>query len=181
MRSPGTGTLRAARTLLLAAAIVLPSLGAHVAAGGSSPGTALLLVLVALTAVAAHPLSRRELRLPGMLGALAVGQVLLHVAFERAAALTSAGEMAAHAHHGAMSPATMVAAHVVADLVLAVALRYGEALLWRLWRWCSHRIPADGRRVVAARAARPAAPDLSVPPRSRWRGAVRGRAPPVIA
>jgi hypothetical protein len=178
--SPGTGLLRGVRTLLLAAAVVLPSLGAHVVAGGSSPAAPLLLVLVTLTAVAVHPVARHELRLPGMVVVLGGGQLLLHVAFERGAALTSAGETAAHAHHDAVSPAAMIAAHVVADLVLAVALRYGETLLWRLWRWWSHRLPA-GRRVLVARAARPTPPVLSAPPRDRWRGAVQGRAPPVIA
>ncbi|GAA1979440.1 hypothetical protein GCM10009718_15290 [Isoptericola halotolerans] len=182
MRSPGTGLLREVRALLLAAAIVLPSLGAHVLAGGSIPGAVPLLVALALTAVIVRPLCRREVRLPWMLAGLGVGQVLLHVGFEQGAALTAhPAHHHGHVHDDPAAPLVMLAAHVLADVVIALGLRYGESLLWRWWRWWSHRIPTTDRVLGVVGAARRAVRDLPVPACSRRHSPAQGRAPPVIA
>lgn len=170
--------LRGVRVLLLAAAVVGLSVVAHGLAGGADPGAVPLGVLAVLTAVAVRPLTRRQIGLPRLLGLLGAGQLVLHVVFERCAALSPSGA-AVHAH--AASPLTMLGAHAVATLAVAVVLRYGDAVLWRLWTWLTGcRVPGRPRSVVV----RTAAPVVGVLPAVRdllVRGAAPGRGPPLAA
>lgn len=154
------------------------SLVSHVLAGGAHPGAVPLVVLTALTVVALRPLARRELAMPALLGSLGAGQVVLHVAFERCAVL-AAGPGQAH-HQDALPTPGMVVAHATATLAIAVVLRHGEALLWRLWAWLTGRgVPGQPRVVVAIapppRAELPEARPMFVDP------LVRERAPPLAA
>jgi len=75
----------------------------------------------------------------------------------------------------------MLGAHAVATLAVAVVLRYGDAVLWRLWTWLTGcRVPGSPRSVVV----RTAAPVVGVLPAVRdllVRGAAPGRGPPLAA
>ncbi len=147
--------LRGVRVLLLAAAVVGLSVVAHGLAGGTDPGAVPLGVLAVLTAVAVRPLTRREVGLPRLLGLLGAGQLVLHVVFDRCAALSPA-DAAAHAHSS--SPLAMLGAHAVATLAVALVLRYGDAVLWRLWTWLvGRRVPGRPRRLVVPAAPPPSA------------------------
>lgn len=182
MTSPGSGPLRAARGLVLAAVVVGLSLLSHDLAGGSRPGTVPLVVLAALSAVAVRPLTRREVGLPRLLALLGVGQVVMHVVLERSAELSATATASTHAHDGPVATATMLAAHAVATVVLALVLRHGDALLWRLWSWLSGRqAPGRPRPVVVGRVVPLARGCLPTPRRAPVPGAVGGRAPPAVA
>ncbi|WP_460704452.1 hypothetical protein [Myceligenerans halotolerans] len=177
MISPGTGALRALRILLLAVVTVGLSLVSHLLAGGAHPGTVPLAVLTALTALAIRPLTRREIAMPRLIGVLGAGQVVLHVAFERSAAL-SAVPGPAHHHQDTATTPWMIGAHAAATLVIAVALRHGEALLWRLWAWLTgHSLPGEPRVVLVTTP--PAHGYLPEVRPAFAGGPPRGRAPPV--
>jgi hypothetical protein len=138
--SPGTGVLHGVRALLLAAVVVGLSLVAHGLAGGARPGAVPLVVLAALTAVAVRPATRREVSVPRLIGLLGAGQVVLHVVFEQCALLSVVpGTPGEHHHPGAVADPLMIGAHVVATFVVALVLRHGESLLWRLWAWLTAR------------------------------------------
>ena len=171
--------LRGVRALLLAAAVLGLSVVAPGHAGGADPGAVPLVVLAALTAVAVRPLTRRQIGLPRLLGLLGAGQLVLHVVFDRCAALAPTG--APHTHADGASPLAMLGAHAVATLAVALVLRYGDAVLWRLWSWLTGAaVPGRPRAVVAptaplARGELPTVRDVLV------RGAALGRAPPAVA
>ncbi|WP_435737975.1 hypothetical protein V5D56_05095 [Cellulosimicrobium sp. PMB13] len=181
MTSPGSGRLRAARGLVLAAVVVGLSLLSHELAGGSRPDVVPLVVLAALSAVAVRPLTRREVGLPRLLALLGAGQVVLHVVLERSAELSPTATASAHAHDGPAATMTMLAAHAVATVVVALVLRHGDAVLWRLWTWLTRRrVPEAPRAVVVPvrplpRRVLPSVRRAPVP------GAVGGRAPPASA
>ncbi|WP_454042026.1 hypothetical protein [Cellulosimicrobium sp. Marseille-Q8652] len=179
---PGTGPLRAARALLLAVAVVALSLVSHDVAGGAAPGAVPLVVLTALAAVAVRPLTRREVGLPRLLSLLGLGQVVLHLVFERCAAMSPTAAPAPHGHDDPGQVLSMLGAHALATLVLAVVLRYGDACLWRLWSWLSgRRIPGRPRPVVVGAAVPLTSARLPSPRRAPVPGAVGGRAPPAVA
>ncbi len=128
------------RALLLAVVVVGLSLVAHGLAGGARPGVVPLVVLAALTAVTVRPVARHEISMPRLVGLLGAGQVVLHVVFEQCALLSVVpGTPGEHHHPGAMADPLMIGAHVVATLVVALVLRHGETLLWRLWVWLTAR------------------------------------------
>lgn len=173
--------LRRARVLLLAAAVVGLSVLSHLLAGGRGPGVVPLLVLTVLTAVGVLPFTRARLGLPRLLALLGTGQLVLHVAFERCAALGPATRSAVPGHATTADLAAavaMLAAHAAATLGLALVLRYGDAVLWRLWAWLTGLGAVhDGAPVLVPRSAAPrtGAPVAHAAP---VRGAWHGRAPP---
>lgn len=149
--------LRAVRVVVLAAVAVGLSVFLHVLAGGGRPAAFPLAILAILTAAAVRPLARREIRLPHLLALLAAGQVVLHWAFERSAALGTAPASGVHhhLHHQHLEPVSlpwMLAAHLAATLATALVLRHGESLLWSLWAWLTGRgslgTPGAGPLVV---------------------------------
>lgn len=176
--SPGTGTLRSARVLCLAVLLVGLSVVSHQLAGGDRPRAVPLVVLTALTFALVRPLTRRQVGLPRLLGLLGAGQLGLHVAFERFAALEPVFAGPVH-HHGTASDGWMLAAHALTTVVVALVVRHGDALLWRVWTWLTRRrlpvAPALHLVAVALRAHR-----------ALWSlhgaasvDAVRARAPPL--
>lgn len=165
--------------LLLAVAAVAMSLVSHLLAGGAHPGVVPLVVLTALTALAIRPLTRREITMPRLLGTLGGGQVVLHVAFERCAAL-SAAPGPAHHHQDTATTPWMIGAHAVATLAIAAVLRHGEALLWRLWAWLTGRSLPGEPRVVLVTAPPPHGYLPEVRPVFTG-GLPQGRAPPLAA
>lgn len=150
--------LRLTRSAVFAAVMVLLAVGAHVAAGGGTPGTAVPAAAVLVLTAAAHPVTRRERGLPALLAATAVAQLALHVTFALAmlpgcpASGSGPGTAGALAMPG-MAPASpstvdpgggwsdlvpgsgrpaMVVAHVLAAVLAAWWLRRGERLAARL-------------------------------------------------
>lgn len=180
MTSPGTGALRGARAFVLAAAIVGLSTTAHQLAGGADPGAVPLVALAALTVALVRPLTLREARLPTMLALLGAGQVALHFAFEWCAELARV-PAGVHHHGSAASGASMLAAHLVATLAVALVLRHGEIVLWRLWAWLTKRRILCARRVLVVTAAACACGALLTVHAAPGCDAVRARAPPVPA
>lgn len=195
------------RAVLLASLVLSLAAGAHVLGGGDLPEPLLLALLGALALAGASVLGRRRLRRRTLLPALGAGQLLLHAAFAALAVpvtspgqLTTAGAHGAHAH-GVLVPLTgtgaldaaveaastgMVAAHVVATVVTALAAVSADRAWAAAAAWLTRLFPAllvllagvvagpapRARRTPAVRCALPRAVVLSARPR---------RGPPVAA
>ncbi|WP_265521539.1 hypothetical protein [Oerskovia flava] len=179
MTSPGVGLMRGARAVLLAVALVALSALSHRWAGGADPGVVPLVALGVLTAVAVGPMARRRLSLVRLMGLLGAGQVVLHLVLDRCAELGPAlSGIAVHATHAAHG--RMLLAHVAVTVVVGIALRYGDDVLWRLWAWLARdRVPGAPRALVA-RASRSFPSTVHVPRRVVVRGAVQQRGPPAL-
>lgn len=109
------------RALVVAAACVGVTLSAHVFAGGMVlPPRSLLLVYAAVGAVT-YAVSGRRWTFGRLLLALGAAQVVLHPAFDVLGGGTPMGS----------TSATMVAAHLLAAVLLAMVMARGEAVLWR--------------------------------------------------
>lgn len=117
---------RVGRGIVIGLALLGISSAGHASGGGVVAAPALLLASVAAVLVGIA-LSDREWRLPRLLVVLAGGQVVLHVAL-------SAGHGGAHAgdHAASGADARMLMGHAVALVLVAVALRRGEDLVWRV-------------------------------------------------
>lgn len=124
---PATGPLRALRALLVAAACLAVSLIGHAAAGGMVPSDRLLGIAWAVLAIVAYLLSGRRWTLGRLLVVLGGAQTVLHPVFEYGAA-----PMHAAATEPMCAALTMILAHLLAAVVLAVVLARGDAALWRL-------------------------------------------------
>lgn len=137
------------RAAAFAALAVPVSLAGHVAAGGSTPDDATLLLACAL-AVIGHRLviARRERCWPVLALALASAEFGLHHLFglsggHHAMDAAQSGYTHATARH-ATSGAAMLAGHALAAVVLGWVLRQGEAALWSAAR----RAVASARTVL---------------------------------
>lgn len=156
---------------------------AHLLAGGAPPQAAALVAMSATALVSCVLASRWSWRLPGLVAVMLLAQAGFHVWFTEydAASPGSSG----HAGHEigqaglldlTLPDAGMLVLHAVAALLLAGALRYGEAVLGalldvvglRLARVLRHGLVAapdmDQGLGVTALAARP----LDAPARLRW-------------
>jgi hypothetical protein len=142
------------RTSAVATVILALASGAHLAGGGELPAPAILLAVLALTALGSTTATRLRLRFPAMAALLGGGQLALHEVFtafgapgaEAAGAPTlHAGHLAgadvlpaalghAHAAEAASGP-LMLAGHALATLVCALLLAKGEEALWALAAW----------------------------------------------
>lgn len=200
MRSPRFGQLRYLRAAVFAAVIILVGTTAHVAGGGQLPTFMHGTVIFILVFWACVVLTRWRLPLPAVLAVLGAGEFALHEALMIAptgAAGSAVGPMSGVAHHamGGMGgmhapmggmhapmagmdaqlthPVSMLAFHVIATALTALALSHGENAVWRLWTWLTatvvrpHRfrltpLPSLGARIQAARPA--ACPILRVAP-----------------
>lgn len=155
--TPTRGLLRALRAASLGAVGFTLALVAHLAAGGAAPGSALLLPLAGLIALAAVLLTGAQLSLVRVGISLSAMQVFLHQALMwldsqagcQMAGVSAAGGMpmshgsqpmnacAAAAHSVAgqgsmLASTTMLGAHVAATAVMVGLLGYGEKVLWFL-------------------------------------------------
>lgn len=179
MLSPGVGLLRGVRAGLLATAVVGLSLVSHRLAGGAAPGTVPILVLVMLTAVVVRGLLGRRMALPLLLGLLGFGQVVLHYTFEQCA-LLAATPAPMHAH-AAENPGPMIAGHVAATLVVSMLLTHADRALWTLWSWLTMRsVPSTLLRPIDREHDVLVLASTHTVPVAPGRGAVMGRAPPVL-
>ena len=156
VRSPAQGPVRWLRAGVLTCAVVLLGCLAHMVGGQPPPSPRVLLPATVMIGLEAALLTRRRLPLPAVLGAMGVGQLLLHTLFMGCAShalaspgamrmgayhMTSGGNAAAAgmtaapspwAAHGGMSW-PMLLAHAAATLVLALVLARGETTVWWLW------------------------------------------------
>jgi hypothetical protein len=176
------------RASAVATVILALASGAHFAGGGELPAPAILLAVLALTALGSTAATRLRLGFPAMAALLGVGQLALHELFTAfgspgitnpTAAALHPGHLAGpdvlapavvhvHAAEGTTLP-LMVAAHALATLACALLLAKGEAALWALAAWL--RPLAALPRAVAPDAVPPAFVSLPTPaaPRRPWR------------
>jgi hypothetical protein len=163
MLSPTRGWLRAARAASFGVVGFVLALAAHVAAGGATPGQPAIVLLAALTGLAAVLLTGVR-QGPFRVGVLVCAmQVVLHESFmwlgaPASCAMTAVGASAggAMSHGGPPAPLfdcaagmaqvgmdqpsvfaapVMVGAHVAATAMIAALLAYGETVLWFLAGW----------------------------------------------
>ena len=193
--SPVRGALRCARAGAVATTVVGLAAGAHLAAGGRAPGTALLLAVAVVVGALSLLLAGRRFSRSGLAGLLGGGQVALHELFDACPAQAVA--VVAHGHHQEWTPLTgavdgaidgavgsgsaaMTLAHVAATVAALLLLLHGERLLWSLWAWLRPlaRVLRDLLRFVAARPA-PFPATTPARPRSVVARRVRRRGPPV--
>jgi hypothetical protein len=183
-------TARLARSAAVGVAGAALAASAHVVAGGAAPGLATLTAAGLVLAAGALIASRGPLGTARLLVLLLGAQAVLHATFELAA--PSAG---GHAHHGGeaagvLTPAgeaTMVGAHVLATLALALLLARGEAWLFGAGRAAVRLVrrltaPAARRADHVAPAVRSWAGGVVPPPSLRpLAGAASRRGPPRVA
>lgn len=139
---PAAGPVRLVRSTAAALACVAAAAAGHLTAGGTI-GTAAVLTTFAGASVVAWLLSARRVTPGQLLGLLVLCQVWVHLG-------CSTGEM--------RMSAPMVAAHVLATAVSAVALARGEAFVWQLAERLGLRVAPHGLRAAAIPSWRPAAP-----------------------
>ena len=140
-RSGIPGSARLVRTLILGAALLLVTVIAHTAAidsrveGGWPPIIGLLL-LAPLAIALSHPATHRRRHWSWLLAYALAVQALFHVI------LMAIGS---HAAHGSWLPSThMITGHVLAALVLAAVLTFGDALLIRWGRYLAQALGTIG-------------------------------------
>jgi hypothetical protein len=149
---PGRGTLRLARTLLVATPSVTLSVGAHSVAGGCVTALGVLLTCAVLLAATWTQLSRQRSTV-FLLSWLALGQALGHGLLE----ITCTSEQA----HASGLTAGMLASHAAAVAVSAALLGIGERRVWSLARQLAG-VAAALRRLTARlpHTSRPCLPSL---------------------
>jgi hypothetical protein len=172
----------------LATVILALASGAHLAGGGELPVPAILLAVLAVTALGSTAATRLRLGIPAMAVLLGGGQLALHELFTAFGSPGTANPTAAalhpghligadvlvpavahvHAVEGAGGP-LMPAAHALATLACALLLAKGEAALWALAAWL--RPLAALPRAVAPDAVPPAFVSFpaTAAPRRPWR------------
>lgn len=187
------GAVRASRAVLLGGSSLLLATAAHLAGGGTLPGTGVLTVAGFALGLLAVVLTRRRVRLPVLLAALVPQQLLLHLLFGTAAAVGGCGPGQAHhagsaltcmPAHGAVPMGyswPMVVVHVVATLATAWLLARGEAWCWRLVARVAHAAHTAAVRRPARRRPRPVTTALVRALLLRPRRAGGSRAPPAFA
>ncbi|KQV76609.1 hypothetical protein ASC61_17265 [Aeromicrobium sp. Root344] len=142
---PAAGPVRLVRSTAAALACVVAAAGGHLSAGGALGAVAVLVTFVGAAAVAWLLCARRVT--PGQtVGLLILCQVCVHLG-------GSSGEM--------RMSASMIAAHVLATAVSALALARGEAFVWQLAERLGLRVAPHGLRVVAIPSWRPVAPVIA--------------------
>ena len=123
MQTPGRGTARLARGLLLAAGcLMIPSAG-HALVGGELGLSGPYMLVAVLLAAMCVALADRRRDLPFIAAVVGLSQPVLHVLLS----LSAHGD--ADPWHGGLP---MVAAHAVAASVVSVLLAGGEQALWVL-------------------------------------------------
>jgi len=120
--SPGRGTVRVWRGLMLAAASLAVPTVAHVAAEGGVPVQGPFLFGAALLSVACVALADRQRTPAAIAGVIGLCQPLVHGALV----------LSSHGTTSIVPTPRMIFAHALATLVLAVLLAGGEAVLWSM-------------------------------------------------
>ncbi|MHA6628997.1 hypothetical protein ACU61A_26475 [Pseudonocardia sichuanensis] len=147
---PGGGGLRAA---VMAGLCALLTATGHTAGGGTAPDLAVLAVLLPLLAYGLVGVACRCRGVPGAVGVLAAGQLVLHHVLELL-------HPSHHAAQAALAPGTqMITMHAIATLLTALALRHADRGLAALLAALGRVLP---RRLAPPPADRPL-PVLAVP------------------
>ena len=179
MSSPGTGVVRLARTGVLAAVMVALSLASHLVAGGHPPEAWSLFPAAAIGVGTAYIATRRRTGFGTIFALLSIAQFGFHSLAEWCPpwCVSDAHEMMEHA-----DGSSMTAAHLVAALVSAGIVAYGDRILWMLWQWLTRHLtftPIPPQ--VVATSFNPFVLDRSVPPTRPATGALSRRGPPLIS
>lgn len=172
--SPGT-PFHLLRASAMATVILTLAAGAHVLAGGELPAPAIMLAVLALTALASTTATRLRLEFPSLAALLFTNQLVLHelfTAFSPTAQVAAPTADAHHDHHfysGGLQAFVvhlagpeagpgllMPAAHGLATLACALLLAKGESALFALAAWL--RPLAKLPSAIAPDAAAPASP-----------------------
>lgn len=172
--------LRLWRSAAVTTTVLSLAAGAHVLGGAALPGLPVLVLLAALVNVPVMLLAGRHLGMRTLVPLLGVGQWALHHAFAWFATgpsctRGSGRDVAGHAHHAqavvascagsadsaAMAHvhaagwgAPMLAAHVLAVVLTALALSKGEDAVWLLMAWLQPLASLPRPRLVGASAPR---------------------------
>lgn len=163
------------RASAVATVILTLAAGAHVTAGGELPAPAIMLAVLALTALASTTVTRLKLEFPGFAALLLANQLVLHEVFTVFSPPAQVAAPTADAHHDnhfysgglqafvahlsgpeAGPGPVMPAAHGLATLACALLLAKGESALWALAAWL--RPLATLPCAMAPEAAPPASP-----------------------
>jgi len=160
MPDPQYGGIRLARAGMVNAGVFALATGAHFVAGGSLPEPLVLFLLGVFVQLGCVAVVRR-LSFPAVLAALSTGQVVLHLAYEAAAAgsgrgaggslATSVGDHTGAAGsppagpvgHGAQlehDSVVMFAGHTVATIISALLLIHGDRAFQHLLRYTAPAI-----------------------------------------
>lgn len=141
-----TAPHRLLRTTVLSAVVLMLAAGAHVAGGAGLPSFGHAALLAGPVGLAAWFATRRRLAPAALVAFVVGGQWLLHGAF---GALAQGSTAVGHEHgaaavgtaaaHGHALSASMVVAHTVAALLVALWLSAGERLLWVVVEWLVFR------------------------------------------
>ncbi len=169
MFSPRSSAARWARAGSIGVWTTLTALVAHLLADGTAPPGVVLVPVVALATGTAWWAAQRRLSLPVVLGLLATSQVIVH-------ALTG------YVHGHLMTPSVlMVASHVVALGLTALAIAHVETLWWAIWQWWTRRAsPLVLLRPIVATARAACVVASSRPLNGLLEGPVSRRGPPVL-
>lgn len=119
--SPGRGTVRVWRGLMLAAASLAVPTVAHVAAEGGVPVQGPFLFGVVLLGVACVALADRQRTPAAIAGVIGLSQPLVHGVL-----------VLSHGTTSIVPTPRMIFAHALATFVLTVLLAGGEAVLWSM-------------------------------------------------
>jgi hypothetical protein len=135
--APTQGALRVLRGAGLATTSASLSVAAHAAAGGSLPDAGTTVVITALLAGAGVALADRKRGLWGIVGALALSQLALHVFLQLVA-----GHGGAHGHAGMpFSPLAMTLGHAVVVVLTGLAMAHAERALFAVARLLGSILP----------------------------------------
>ena len=153
METPGRGTARILRGLLLAAGCLMIPSAAHAIAGGDLGLSGPYVVVAALLSGMCVALADRRRSLPFIATVVGLSQPVLHVLLSLSA-------------HGNSEPwhggAPMVAAHAVAAAVVSLLLAGGEQVLWVLGALRRRLDPACWRIAPTPITASVAVPQMRV-------------------
>lgn len=133
------------RGLVLSAACLGMSLGAHAAAGGTVHVSTDMLAAAAALSVMCVAAADARRSFGGILGVVLLSQLVLHL-------LAGAGGHHTAAEIHGFTPA-MLASHMLAGVILSALLAQGERLVWALWRLTGllPRVPMSGEPMPAGR------------------------------
>lgn len=203
MGEPTRGWMRAARAMVAVGVTVAVAGVGHALGGGGMSGTALLALVLLLAPLGVLGTGVRWTPVRAV-GALGVGQVVVHALLSVMGPTTGGYAAAAHLGHGAsalppvsgasagpdvlaMAGATsalptlgssalaMVVMHVVAVVVTAALLAWAEAALWSV---LVRLLPSPTTPRLPTRPTRPDATRAPAVLVARTPGVRRGRAPP---
>ncbi len=154
MDAPVRGSLRWARASATGLGVAFLSLGGHFAVSRAGVGIVQFILAYGFAAVSVYLLTSAKLTPLKTASTLVCGQVFFHFCFSLPRLSAACGS-----HHSSPPPAechpagaahnvqlSMVAAHAISGILVALLLCYGDELLFRLVGWIYSRglAPASG-------------------------------------